>query len=125
MDIAYASGSLARFMCKPTRYLLKCAERLLRYLKGTADYGLLLDGSKDCTLPTIMGYADLDHQRSSHSTTRIVLCLFGQPVQWRPKRQTVLATSSTEVEIMAMNMRQYIIKTTPVCHNCMSYASMS
>ena len=73
-DIAYASGSLARFMCKPTRYLLKCAERHLRYLKGTTDYGLVLDGSKDSTLPTIMGYADSDHQRSSHRTTGRLLC---------------------------------------------------
>ena len=82
-DIAYASGAMARFMCKPTRYLL-CAERLLRYLKGTAEYGPVLDGSKDSTLPTIMGYADSDHQRSSHSATGMVLCLFGQPCDGPP-----------------------------------------
>jgi hypothetical protein len=102
-DIAYATGMLARFMSKPSSYLLKCAERLLRYLFSTMDYGLVLDGSKEFSLPTITGYADSNVIANGHSTTGIVLCLYGQLIHWRSKRQTVLAGSSTEAEIMAIN----------------------
>jgi hypothetical protein len=101
-DIAYATGMLARFMSKPSSHLLKCAERLLRYLFSTMHYGLVLDGSKESSLPTITGYADLNFIANGHSTTGIVLCLYGQPIHWRSKRQTVLAGSSTEAEIMAI-----------------------
>lgn len=109
-DIAYATGALARYMAKPTKYLLKCAERLLRYLRGTSEYGLVLNGAKDSSQPDIMAYADSDFQRSTYSTTGMVLCLFGQPVHWRSKRQNILATSSTEAEIMAMNMTSITLK---------------
>ena len=102
-DISFATGSLARFMSKPTKYLLKCAERLLRYLKGTAEYGLVLDGSKCVSGPNITAYSDSDYQRNSHCTSGSVLCLYDQPVHWRSKRQTAIAQSSCEAEIMAMN----------------------
>jgi hypothetical protein len=90
-------------MAKPSSYLLKCAERLLRYLYTTMNYGLVLDGNKDSALPTVAGYADSNFIANGHSTTGIVLCLYGQPIHWRSKRQTVLAGSSTEAEIMAIN----------------------
>ena len=109
-DISFATGSLARFMSKPTKYLLKCAERLLRYLKGTAEYGLVLDGSKVSSGPTLTAYSDSDYQRNSYSTTGIVLCMFGQPVHWRSKRQTVIPQSSCEAEIMAMNKGALTLK---------------
>jgi hypothetical protein len=102
-DIAYETGMLVRFMSKPSSYLLKCAKRLLRYLFSTMDYGLVLDGSKESSLPTITGYADSNFIANGHSTTGIVLCLCGQPIHWRSKRQTVLAGSSTEADFMAIN----------------------
>jgi Reverse transcriptase (RNA-dependent DNA polymerase) len=102
-DIAHATGRLARFMSNPTKYLLKCAERVLRYLFTTVNFGLVLDGGKDLTLPAVSGFADSNYIPNSHSTTGLVLCLFGQPVHWRSKRQNILAGSSTEAEIMAMN----------------------
>jgi hypothetical protein len=102
-DIAHATGKLARFMANPSSYLLKCAERLLRYLFCTMNFGLVLDGGKASSFPAVSGYADSNYINNSHSTTGIVLCLYGQPVHWRSKRQTVLAGSSTEAEIMAMN----------------------
>jgi hypothetical protein len=59
-DIANASGRLARFMSNPSHYLLRCAERLLRYLSTTENFGLVLDGGKDPTVPALTGYADSD-----------------------------------------------------------------
>jgi hypothetical protein len=102
-DIANTTGRLTRFMANPSRCLLKCAERLLRYLFTTVNFGLVLNGGKDPTLPPVSGYADSNYVVNNHSTTGLVLCLFGQCVHWRSKCQTVLAGSSTENEIMPMN----------------------
>ena len=107
-DIAYATGKLARFMSSPTPYLLTCALRLLRYLHSTANYGLVLDGSKDSDLLT--GYADSNYVPNSYSTTGIVVCLYGQPVHWRSKRQLIISGSSTEAEIMAINKGALLLK---------------
>jgi hypothetical protein len=79
-DIANATGRLARFMANPSRYLLKCAERLLRYLLTTVNFGLVLNRGKDPSLPPVTDYADSNYVANSHSTTCLVLCLFGQLV---------------------------------------------
>ena len=39
-DICFAASSLARYMSCPTTHLLKCAERVLRYLSATKDHVL-------------------------------------------------------------------------------------
>lgn len=109
-DISYATGSLARYMSKPTKYLLKCAERLLRYLKGTANYGLVLSCDTSPNDSSLMGYSDSSYVRNDFSTTGIGLCLYGQPVHWHSKRQTTVSTSSTEAEMMAMSMGSLNLK---------------
>jgi hypothetical protein len=40
----------------------------------------------------------------------MALCLYGQPVHWRSKRQPLLSMSSTEAELMAMNHGANTIK---------------
>jgi hypothetical protein len=102
-DIAYATVMLGRYMSKPSSYLLKCAERLLHYLFSTMNYGLVLDGGKDSSPPTVTGHADSNFIANGHSTTGIVLCLYGQPIYWRSKLQTVLAGTSIEAETMDIN----------------------
>ena len=39
-DISYATGILARYMMSPTKYLMKCADRVMRDLVSTTNYGL-------------------------------------------------------------------------------------
>lgn len=45
-DISYASGVLARYMMSPTQFLMKCTDRVMRYLIQTTNYDLILKGSK-------------------------------------------------------------------------------
>lgn len=108
-DISNATGRLARYMSTPTKYLLTCAERVLRYLKGTSDDGLLLDGSHSDTA-VLQGYADADYAIEAKSTTGLITCLYGQCVHWRSKRQPVLGLSSTEAELVAMNQGATTLK---------------
>ncbi len=45
-DIAFAVKELSKFQQNPGREHWKAAKRVLRYLKGTLDYGLMYDGLK-------------------------------------------------------------------------------
>lgn len=70
-DIAYVVRELARFMGNPGMEHWKCAKHVLRYLRGTTSYGILL-GNKDSPYPLFKGMSDSDwaqgEQRKSIST---------------------------------------------------------
>uniref|UniRef100_A0A803LBQ0 Reverse transcriptase Ty1/copia-type domain-containing protein n=1 Tax=Chenopodium quinoa TaxID=63459 RepID=A0A803LBQ0_CHEQI len=55
--ILFVVGLVSRFMENPSTSHLKVAKRILRYLKGTLDHGLLYSTSHDFKL---MGYCDSD-----------------------------------------------------------------
>ena len=50
-DIAYAVGMLARFSSKPNQTHWVAAKRVLRYLKGTTNFGLIYSDDSD-----VLGY---------------------------------------------------------------------
>jgi hypothetical protein len=57
-DLAYSVGIVSRFMEKPKSSHLMAVKRILRYVKGTIDYGIMFtaaDRGKECKL---MGYTD-------------------------------------------------------------------
>ncbi|KAL0561666.1 hypothetical protein IC582_002106 [Cucumis melo] len=56
-DILFSVGLVSRFMESPTTTHLKVAKRIIRYLKGTLDYGLFYSSSKEFNLE---GYCDSD-----------------------------------------------------------------
>ncbi|KAL4021589.1 hypothetical protein IC575_020395 [Cucumis melo] len=56
-DILFSVGLMSRFMESPTTTHLKVAKRILRYLRGTLDYGLFYSSSKEFKLE---GYCDSD-----------------------------------------------------------------
>ncbi|KAG6476800.1 hypothetical protein ZIOFF_066048 [Zingiber officinale] len=56
-DILYAIGLVSRYMEDPTTTHLKIAKRILRYIKGTIDFGLLYSTSNHFKLE---GYSDSD-----------------------------------------------------------------
>jgi hypothetical protein len=74
------------------------------------NYGLVLDGSEASSLPTVTGYAGSNLKANGNGTTRMSLCLVGQRTHCRSKRQTVLAGSSNEAEIMAINSGALYLK---------------
>ena len=56
-DITFAVSYLARFSSAPTAFHWTAVKRLLRYLKGTSNYGLVYSRS-NCEL---LGYCDADY----------------------------------------------------------------
>ncbi|KAL4383800.1 hypothetical protein GQ457_15G014360 [Hibiscus cannabinus] len=56
-DILFAVGVVSRYMEAPTSTHMKAAIRILRYLKGTIDFGLSYSSSHDFQF---MGFCDSD-----------------------------------------------------------------
>jgi len=102
-DIGEAVGILARKMQAPTERDLTRAKRLLRYLKGTSDRGLVFS-SKAANQGRVIVYADANYagdKKTLKSTSGWVVMKNGAAINWSSKLQSILALSTTEAEIMA------------------------
>ncbi|KAK4327560.1 hypothetical protein Pmani_001967 [Petrolisthes manimaculis] len=101
-DIAYAVNSVTRYNTKPTSQHWKAVKRIMRYLKGTLDLGILYNynGSTD-----FVGYSDADWAgdiNDRKSTSGYCFHLGGGPVSWSSKKQSCVALSTAEAEYMAL-----------------------
>ena len=101
-DISYAIGSCARFSANPTKCHWTAVKRIMRYLKGTFNFGLLYNA----TNPTdLIGYSDADWAGDvddRKSTSGYVFQICGGAVSWRSKKQSCVALSTAEAEYMAL-----------------------
>ena len=80
---------------------LQAAKRVLRYLKGTIDYGIFYkkNRNKQLIALTDSDYAgDIEDKRS---TFGYVFMLSGGAVSWSSKKQPIVTLSTTEAEFVA------------------------
>eukprot|EP00253_Pinus_taeda_P011698 PITA_11698 len=97
-DISFAVSYISRFMSVPKTDHWIAAKRVLRYVRGTSDYGLLYTRTFD---PILSGYTDSDWAGSvddRKSTAGYVFSLGSGAVAWTSKKQQAVALSSTEAE---------------------------
>ena len=76
---------------------------IFRYLKGTAEHGILF--SRQPGTNSVVGYVDADYAGEvddRRSTTGYVFTLSGGPICWKSTLQSIVAMSTTEVEYMAV-----------------------
>jgi transposase InsO family protein len=106
-DAAYAINILAQFNESPSEEHWVAAKRVLRYLKGTRDHGIIFrrhfDVKRGCV--TIRVYSDADwagDKETRKSRSGYIVFINGSPVSWFSKKQTCHALSSCEAEIVAM-----------------------
>jgi hypothetical protein len=99
-DISFMVGMLGRAMAAPSAQDVVAAKRLMRYLSGTRDYGLVLSGTGESTLIT---YSDTDWGRDvDRKSTSGELHYFGEDlVHWTSKKQGCVALSTAEAENVA------------------------
>ena len=58
-ELGYAVGILSRYLELPEKQHYTAAKRVLRYLKGTLDHGLIYNGNVDNAM-RLVGYTDSD-----------------------------------------------------------------
>lgn len=103
-DIAKATHFCAENMSNPSRAHLDAAIQIIQYAAATRDRGLNFNGS-DTVTPLIRGATDAafaDDKETRRSSHGYVLFLCGAPVFWACKKQTTVATSTTEAELTAL-----------------------
>ena len=101
-DIAYSVGIISRYMEKPTVMHQNAAKRILRYIKGTLEFGLVYTKNSDNNI--LSGFSDSDlsgHMDDRRSTGGIAFYLNESLVTWVSQKQRCVALSSCEAEFMA------------------------
>ena len=102
-DIQFAVGLVAQFSSNPGIAHLAAAKRILHYLKGTANYALVL-GRRDEGSIDLVGWSDASWAQDPdfrRSVSGFVFDIAGGSVSWSSKKQSVVATSSVEAEYIA------------------------
>ena len=103
-DIAAAVNMQSKFMTKPSKEHMEEVKRILRYMRGTVDYGLVYSASDSKCI--LSGYSDSDWAGdvdTRHSTSGYVFQVYGNTISWISKKQKTVARSTTEVEYVALS----------------------
>ena len=102
-DLAYAVNTLARFSSKPNASHWTAAKRVLRYLRGTVNYGIMFTKSESGEL---LGYSDADwagDKEDRRSTSGYLFQMAGGPISWKSRKQESVALSTAEAEYIALS----------------------
>ncbi|KAJ7549261.1 hypothetical protein O6H91_07G046700 [Diphasiastrum complanatum] len=103
-DIYYAISLISQFMSSPTMDHWKAAKRILRYVKGTPNLGLIY--KRQSVLPKLQGYVDADWAGSiddRKSTTGYAFNFGSGCFSWSSNKQDTISLSSTEAEYKALS----------------------
>lgn len=101
-DIAHAVSVLSQFNECHTEHHWKALKRVLRYLKGTVNYGLVFQKSG----MDVTAYVDADwggNELDRKSFTGFIFKLGNSLISWESRKQKTVALSSTEAEYMALS----------------------
>lgn len=101
-DIAYVVGVVSRFMENPTVKHQQAVKHILRYIRGTIDYGLVY--ANETNSRTLYGFSDSDLAGDvfdRRSTGGMCFYLNRSLISWSSQKQMVVALSSCEAEYMA------------------------
>jgi hypothetical protein len=103
-DIAFAVGMVSRYMQKPGKLHWIAVKRIMRYLKGTINYGLIYQEDLDIKNIVLEAYCDSDWAGDvidRKSTSGYIVKLCGMIISWRSGKQDCLATSTVVAEYIA------------------------
>ena len=104
-DIMFAVHCVTRKTHAPTDGDMKMAKKILRYLKGTQDLKLEFKGKAgDSSQVVVSAYSDADwadNKADRKSVSGAVILVNDVPVHWACKKQTAVALSTMEAELVA------------------------
>ena len=103
-DINFAVNSLSQFMVDPRRVHWTTAKHILRYIRGTVEYGLVYERRGSIQLA---GFTDANWAGCVENRKCTSGCCFSiglGVVSWFSRKQKLVALSSVEAEYMAASM---------------------
>nr|XP_043615994.1 secreted RxLR effector protein 161-like [Erigeron canadensis] len=107
-DVMYVVSLLSRFIANPRKEHMMAAKRVLRYLKGTYNYGLIYERH---SVNKLAAYTNNDYARDveDQRCTSGYICMFSKAaICWSSCKQEIVTLSSTEAE--------YVVATSCACH---------
>jgi hypothetical protein len=100
-DLMFAVNLIARFMEHPVENHLMAAKRILRYIRGTQELGILYKKGSQAEL---IAYSDSDYGGDvddRKSTSGYVFMMGSGAVSWSSRKQPIVTLSTTEAEFIA------------------------
>jgi hypothetical protein len=100
-DLMFAVNLIARFMEHPVENHLMAAKRILRYIRGTLELGILYRKGSQAEL---IAYSDSDYGGDvddRKSTSGYVFMIGSGAVSWSSRKQPIVTLSTTEAEFIA------------------------
>eukprot|EP00253_Pinus_taeda_P008397 PITA_08397 len=97
-ELSFVVGLVARFMQTPRESHWKAAKRILRYVRGTFQFGIHYSAEAS---PLLVGFIDFDWASDPDdwkSTAGYVFTLGSGPITWAYKKQGSISLSSAEAE---------------------------
>ncbi|KAJ0806767.1 putative RNA-directed DNA polymerase [Helianthus annuus] len=112
-DITFAVNKVCQFMHSPTENHWSAVKRILRYLQGTSNYGLLITQAStsilhaytDAHSPSLNAFSDADWAGcpdDRRSTGGYAIYLGSNLISWSARKQRTVSRSSTESEYKAL-----------------------
>ena len=102
-DPPFSAHLLSRFLSNRGQAHWQAAKRVLRYLRGTHDVGLSFWRASRAHL---IGFSDADYATCKDDRNSVAGYCFNYgsaAISWSSKKQTCVATSSTEAELHALS----------------------
>lgn len=100
-NIMYVVSLISRYMENPTEIHLLAAKRILSYVKGTTDFGILYKNGRNSVL---IGFLDSDYTGDlddRKSTSGFLFMLNFGAITWSSKKQQIVTLSIAEAEFLA------------------------
>ncbi|KAF2311882.1 hypothetical protein GH714_027117 [Hevea brasiliensis] len=101
-DLAYSVGVMSRYMEAPNTSHLTAVKQILRYVRGTLNYGCVYQKGQSSL--ELVGFSDSDMAGDiddRKSTTGVIYFLGNNPITWVSQKQKIVALSSCEAEYIA------------------------
>ncbi|KAG8641013.1 hypothetical protein MANES_13G092690v8 [Manihot esculenta] len=101
-DLAYSVGVMSRYMETPNSSHLTAVKQILRYVRGTLNYGCVYQKGQPSL--ELVGFSDSDMAGDiddRKSTTGVIYFLGNNPITWVSQKQKIVALSSCEAEYIA------------------------
>ena len=106
-DLQNFIRDVSRFSTNPGIQHWKALVRGLRYLSNTKRYGILLGKSESPYVDRLLSaYSDADFANckdTRRSVSGYITFVFGSPISWMSKKQSLVTLSTTEAEYVALS----------------------